>query len=436
MDFQNDFIFFPAISIATHTQIMKADFKVKGKSPRFYLNNLPESAKLFSHPYILTSAAHNFKNMDFMKSIGITDTKKDVNLIFGDSGGFQIKTGVIKDTPEIKDKLYSWMENNVTMAPIIDHPPTYPDGRPITDAEFEPFLVKTKENIEVLLKRTTRNKISWLNVTQGRLLKHRKYWYDSVKDYNLDGWAMGSLRKDPKTLLEAFAVFLESGELEKTDRCKHIHFFGITATKYMPLMIYIKHKMNKAGYKINVSMDSSYATQNGGWGKFLFSHNDHELIDHKTEESYWDDKGNFLSSEKSKGFLSYHLSNRLVGKVNGNVNLPCYCPVCVGVKLGDILNENALKTVGESYYYNVVQSHNVFVLKEYVNSLQSIIYTDSKDLYKSAFRSYDNYLFQFIDKMFDNPKKATALIEKEGAKLADRDEDVIMEQADITDLWQ
>jgi hypothetical protein len=110
--------------------------------------------------------------------------------------------------------------------------------------------------------------------------------------------------------------------------------------------------------------------------------------------------------------------------------------VCVGVKLGDILNENALKTVGESYYYNVVQSHNVFVLKEYVNSLQSIIYTDSKDLYKSAFRSYDNYLFQFIDKMFDNPKKATALIEKEGAKLADRDEDVIMEQADITDLWQ
>jgi len=415
MEYQSDFIFFPAISIATHTQIMKADFKVKGKSPRFYLNSLTDDKKLFNHPYILTSAAHNFKNINFMKDIGVNDVNKDVNLIFGDSGGFQIKTGVIKDTPEIKDKLYTWMENNVTMAPIIDHPPTY-NGDKVSEKDFDEYLNKTKENIEYLQKRPTKNKINWLNVTQGVLYEDRKKWYDAVKDYNLDGWAMGSLRKDARVILNAFAVFLEGGELEKKDRCKHIHFFGITATKYMPLMIYIKHKMHQAGYKINVSMDSSYATQNGGWGKFLFSHNDFEAI------NSIDNKESYLSSEKSKGFLSYHLSNRLIGKVNGDVNLPCYCPVCTGIKLKDILNDNALKTVGESYYYNVVQSHNVFVLKEYVNSLQNIIYTNSYDLYSSAFRSYDVYLFKLIDKMFDNPKQASYLIASEGERLSDREE--------------
>lgn len=433
MQFTKDFIFFPAISIATHTQIMKANFKVKGKSPRFYLNNVPKDTLLFHHPYILTSAAHNYKNINFMKDIGINDVNTDSNLIFGDSGGFQIKTGQIKDTPEIKDSLYTWMENNVNLAPIIDHPPVYPVGRKISNSEVNPFLDQTKHNIEILLNRPTKNKISWLNVTQGHVFDTRKYWFDNVKDYNLDGWAMGSMRKDPKTILEAFSVFLQAGELERKDRCKHIHFFGITATKYMPLMIYIKHIMNKAGYQINVSMDSSYATQNGGWGKFLFSHNKQELGSYEknknSEDIILDDFSDYRSSQKSSGFLSYHLSNRLSGKwstdpIFDNVMLPCYCPVCTDIKLKDIMNDNAMRTVGESFYYNVVQSHNVFVLKEYVKSLQNIIYTDSIDLYNSAFRSMDVKIFKIIDEMFENPSKADKIIDKHRVLLdSDRDAD-------------
>jgi queuine/archaeosine tRNA-ribosyltransferase len=380
-----DFIFFPAISIATHTQIMKANWKVKNKSPRFYLNNVPKEDLLFHHPYILTSAAHNFKHMDFSKQIGINDKTKDVNLIFGDSGGFQIKTGVIKDTDEIKNSLYSWMEQNVSLAPIIDHPPTHPDGKIISDEEFDSYLKKTIINLDVLMKRKTRDSVLWLNVIQGREYRHRKHWFDNVKDYNLGGWALGSLKSNPFILLTAFATLLDSREFENKNRNKHLHFFGITATRAMPYMIYIKHKMNKIGYTTNVSMDSSYATQNGGWGKYLL----------------------FPSAT---GFTSYHLSNKVIGKFQ-DVELPCYCPICSGINLKDILNEKALTNEKESFYYNVVQSHNVFVLKEYVRNIQSLIFTDSPELWASCFKSEQLKVFKIIDKMFDNIGKSYKVLE-------------------------
>lgn len=385
MKFTKDFIFFPAISIATHTQIMKSNWKVKEKSPRFYLNNVPKESLLFHHPYILTSAAHNYKHLDFGKQIGINNKETDINMIFGDSGGFQIKTGEIKDTPEVKDKLYTWMEQNVSLAPVIDHPPTHPDGKIIADDAFQDYLNKTTTNIDVLMKRKTKDSVLWLNVVQGREHRHRKLWYDTVKDYNLGGWALGSLKKNPYILLTAFAVMLDNGEFEHKIRNKHLHFFGITATKAMPYLIYIKYKMNKMGFTTNVSMDSSYATQNGGWGKYLL----------------------FPSST---GFTSYHLSNRLIDKFD-DVELPCYCPICSGIMLKDVLNEKALTNELESFYYNVVQSHNVFALKEYVRNIQSLVFTGCPDLWASCFKSEQLKVFKIIDKMFDNIGKSYKVIE-------------------------
>jgi tRNA-guanine family transglycosylase len=384
MKFYNETLFFPAISIATHTQLLKEDWKIKNKSPRFYLNSLKETKQLFRHPYILTSAGHNYKKMDFMKSIGIEDLSTDVNQVFGDSGGFQIATKTISGDDETIDKIYSWLEKNSTLAPIIDIPPwSDSTDSSITKADVDVALKRTKYNIEKLLKREKSN-VTWLNVTQSKKYEDRLRWYNEVKEYNLDGWALGSMTisRNFYVMLAAMATLIDSKEIENTKTCKHIHFFGITATRYMPVIIYIKHKLNKLGYKINVSFDSSYATQNGGWGKYLL----------------------FPSST---GFCSYHLSNKFIGKFK-DVELPCSCPVCKDIRLKDVLNEKSLTSEGQSYFYNVVQSHNVYVLTEYVRVLQSLIYTDYHDLMNTSFKSSQMKVFKIIDGMFERTDNRTA----------------------------
>jgi queuine/archaeosine tRNA-ribosyltransferase len=402
MDFYTDTLFFPAISIATHTQLLKENWKVKNKSPRFYLTSVAEETQLFRHPYILTSAGHNYKKMDFMKTLGINDIKKDVNQIFGDSGGFQIATGSLANTDEIINKLYSWLEVNSTLAPVIDVPPWNSNlDAVVTKQDTEKSLKLTKYNIEKLLSRK-KSDVLWLNASHCREYDDRMTWFNEVKDYNLDGWALGSISKNFYVILSAFATMIDSKELANTKRCQHIHFFGITATRYMPIIIYIKHKLNKLGYKINVSFDSSYATQNGGYGKYLM----------------------FPSAT---GFCSYHLSNKYLNKYQ-DVALPCDCPVCSDIRLKDILNENALRSVGQSYYYNVVQSHNVYLLLQYVKTLHSLIYTDCPELMSTAFKSGQLAIFKIIDEMFDTTKKTAYQIVTENETILHK-----IEEAQKTD---
>lgn len=390
MKYDNNAIFFPAISIATHTTIMKKNWLVNGKSPRFYLNGLKKEDQCFHHPYILTSAGHNYKDIDFMKSLGINDLDKDVNIIFGDSGGFQIGTGDLKCDDQTLEKLYSWMEVNSTVAPIIDVPPwsISKDTSNLSTSDMDEAIKKTKSNVSYLDKRGFKSGFDWLNVVHGHSYDQRNYWYKNIKDLDIhNGWALGSLRKNMYVILMAFSVLLDNKELDNYEKCKLIHFFGLSATRFMPIMIYIKHKLNKLGYKTNISFDSSYATQNGGWGKYLLY-------------------------PSSTGFMSYHLSNRLVDKFQ-NSKLPCNCPVCDGYTLQDILNEKALSNEGESLFYNVVQSHNVYMLVQYVEMLHSLIYTDCPELWETCFNAQQMKIFKVIDKMFDAPQgESHVVIEK------------------------
>lgn len=378
MKYDEKAIFFPAISIATHTTIMKKNWLVNGKSPRFYLNDQSPEDQCFHHPYILTSAGHNYKDVDFMKSIGINDLEKDTDIVFGDSGGFQIGTGELNCDDETLEKLYTWMERNSTVAPIIDVPPwsIRNDTSSLSTSDMDDAIKRTKKNVDYLQKRGFKGEFDWLNVVHGHSYEHRDYWYNHIKDIDVhNGWAIGSLRKNMYVVLMAFSVLMDNDEFSNEERCKLIHFFGLSSTRFMPIMIYLKYKLNQAGYKINVSFDSSYATQNGGWGKYLLY-------------------------PSSTGFMSYHLSNRLVGQFE-DTPLPCKCPVCKGYTHQDILNETALSNDGESLFYNVVQSHNVYMLVEYVDMLHSLIYTGNKDLWATCFKSEQLKTFNVIDKMFE-----------------------------------
>lgn len=388
MKYTDNVIFIPAVSIATHISTLKNDWHIHNKSPRFYLKYLNDDNRLFHHPYMLTSAAHNYKNINYAAQMGINDLKTDIDMLFGDSGGFQIATGAIQNvTDETLHDIYHWLETNATVAPIIDHPP-YTTGMSNVTNKMKDSIEITKHNINILLSRE-KTDTDWLNVLHGRSYEQRCWWYDEMNDYDFyNGWAIGSLRKNDFTILASIASLMDKGELEKY-RCKLIHFFGMSSMRFVPLMVYIKFKLNKKDYNINVSFDSSYATKDCAFGKYLTMMPD------------------------STGFASYHLSNKLIGKFNKDAKLPCKCSVCKDLTLGEVLNEKALKSKYEYFFYNVVQSHNVLLLRDYIDKIQNIIYSDCEHFWESAFKSSFLKTFKVVDKIFDaKPGKSYATLQK------------------------
>ena len=411
-------IFFPAVSIATHVSCVKNDYRINGKpdlSSRFYLKDHPGNDESFiKHPFLLTSAGHNYKNMSFAKDIGVEDLSKDIELLFGDSGGFQISSGAIKDLGlETKEKIYEWLHKNSNVAPIIDCPPhaTHSSNRNLDT--FKKSITDTVSNIEILEKSQFHGNTSWLNVIHGTVHSHRKQWYDSVKHFDFfEGWALGSLQRNYYVILCGIALLIDEGEFEKVDTCKLIHFFGTSSLKYIPLILYIKHKLNKMGSPINISFDSSYATRDCSFGKML------------------------IMMPNSQGLTSLHLTNKEIGNFNPDALLPSINPVCSGLKLGDVLNEDALKAASGYQFYNVIQNHNIYVLYEFVNKMWNIINTDNAHFVESGFKSEQLKLFKVIDKMFDAGKgKAHSELLKHMSILGDPEQPVSVEN-ELDDLFE
>lgn len=89
------------------------------------LNFFNKKSKLMYLPWGLYSAGQAVKNN---RSYHIDDmiskrNKKDVEFIIGDSGGYQIETGVIKwEGNKTKEKMLRWLENNCEISMILDFP--------------------------------------------------------------------------------------------------------------------------------------------------------------------------------------------------------------------------------------------------------------------------------------------------------------------------
>jgi queuine/archaeosine tRNA-ribosyltransferase len=382
MKYYKDTIFFPAVSIATHVSCVKNDYRIDSKpnmSSRFYLKqHQGDDYSFVDHPFILSSAGHNYKCTNYAKEIGINDFKKDVEVVFGDSGGFQIATGAVKNFNDgVVNRIHEWLITNSTLAPIIDHPP-YMTGLINRSTELvDSSIQTTKKHIDMLLKRDDVDKIDWLNVVHGTTYNERDYWYQQFKDYDFhSGWALGSLQRNDYVILAAFCSLWDNRVLE-SDKCQIVHFFGTSSMKFIPTIIYLKYKLAKMGYPVNISFDSSYATKDCSYGKML------------------------IMMPNSSGLTSYHLSNKLIGKFNPDASLPSINPVCKGLRLGDVLNEDALKAASGYQFYNVIQNHNIYTILEYFHKMQSIIFTDCPELWKTGFKVAQLRTFKIIDKMFD-----------------------------------
>lgn len=363
----NKSIYLPAL---TGPYLSKTDILHKnGKSFLFYKDNT-----LFHYPHFLVSAGSNYKKKTFSQDLNI-DLSKGIKL--GDSGGYQLATGVIKYTEDIVLQILDWLENNSNYAMNLDFPPFLK----AQEKDFTEKLGISVKNYELFAKHK-QGKTKLMNVIHGSNGARLGRWYEKVKDFDFEGgWGIGSI-KDGNIfyILANFFFLYEKGEINKfdsLDKTGIIHFLGFSRVKDIPLILYIQKKLNELDKNIILTFDSSYPFYTATFGNIFYSTTD-------------------------KGFKNYKISSDIFkngNKYNKDVQLPCSCPVCQNTTFGDII-EHLEKDEARTKFYLYLGSHNFYKMLQYIEDVQNLINIDCEEVNKSFFGEDVMEIIKIIDEAF------------------------------------
>ena len=253
------FVYFPSFSAGVYGAGCKMDSKLKnGVSCRFYSKEFPEE---FYYPYFLWPAAHFYKRKDLKEVWGFGPEVE----LFGDSGGYQIASGAIKWTPELKEDILDWLENNSTIAMNLDIPP-----RLQYNNKFSECLDISRENIKFFHENRKGN-TKFLNIIQGNNLLTYKKWYDEVKSFDFEGWAIGGASGSIFRLASGLCALLEGKEHFK-DYNKFLHILGTSKIIDFFILAQLQKSFNDVGSKITVTTDSSSPNRSTVYGMVYYGY--------------------------------------------------------------------------------------------------------------------------------------------------------------------
>lgn len=208
----------------------------KGQDFKFW-----SDSSVFKYPYLLTSAffgmEERFESVNYREQIKYP---KDL-LHIGDSGGFQMVTQDFNPDPT---RVLRWLESNCDIGMNLDIPITAKGHGTIPPMNiFKEALDKSVKNFDVFQQcRDDDSKLKLYNILHGQTIEYMDVWYDGVKDFSFEGWAIGIKPPSPFMMGLAFLYLYEKGVLDNTHG---LHFFGTSGYKVIPLICYISKKILK-----------------------------------------------------------------------------------------------------------------------------------------------------------------------------------------------
>lgn len=195
---------------------------------------LDQSNPLFRLSHVLYSAG---QALNQTKDSIITKRDRKFTRVIGDSGGFQIANNS-KSLNPIRDRprILQWLETHCDLAMTLDVPtgPTrfanhnypYPTPQACLDA--------TLEHLKYFERNRTPGKVHFLNVLQGNTPREADHWYEAVKHYRFEGWAIaGILRRNMYEVCRRVIIMANDGLLQNKS---WIHVLG-TSTLDMAVML-------------------------------------------------------------------------------------------------------------------------------------------------------------------------------------------------------
>ena len=257
----NKFKYFPSFSVAGFGDALRQNYKFDdGFSCRFYSDDFPEK---YRHIEFLISAGHFIKNNPYLyDEHGFTDK----NLIMGDSGGYQIASGAIKWDKLIREKIFNWLEHNSDIAMNLDIPPKIK-----YEGMYEECLKISKDNFKYFADKQSGN-TDFLNIVQGTNEFEYVNWYNEMKDFPFQGWAVGGGGRNVYTFMSGVMSLLNGKEHLK-DTNKYFHILGISKISDFLMLNQLQKSLNEVGSDIVVTTDSSSPDRAVVFGSYYYNYN-------------------------------------------------------------------------------------------------------------------------------------------------------------------
>ena len=370
-DKSRDFaVFLPAISNFYNTFISKQ--RVTGgthipaeRIPKGFdngvegLNFLNPEKGMFTYPTALYSAGHACLDMEQVNDRDSMCVNRDrkFSTIVGDSGGYQIGRGVIKfdwkdfegnKANKVRSDILNWLELTSDWAMTLDVPTWAADdlNSPKTGlTSFEDTLDGTIYNNKFFQKnRLGQTKL--LNVLQGDDWETAQIWYDAVKDFEFEGWAMGGINMcDMEVMLKRLIIMRDEKKLEGKD---WMHVLG---TSQLDWACYLTGVQRQVREHINPNFTMSFDSASA----FLSTANGLVYTQNMFTPSRW----SFIMDKAPD-------DKKLKGS---NIPFPFQSAIGDRLKMGDVcwygegdLNKNNKegKTAWDSFSYCLMMAHNVY----------------------------------------------------------------------------
>ena len=238
------------------------------------LDFLDESKGLFFYKHALYSAGHaalDPARSDIVESM-VMKRDRSKTWILGDSGGYQVSTGVLKfpwdkpiDGPEanaVKDKIQNWLEYSSDYSMLFDFPTSSIDNPKSPITSFKQCLDESLINFDYFL-RNRQGKTKYLNVIQGRTLHESTTWFNEIKDLPFEGWAFAGAHNNDFEMILTRIIEMRDGhyfeENSQGDKRNWLHFLGQSRLMPACAFTHIQRKLREqlSDDELHVSFDSA-----------------------------------------------------------------------------------------------------------------------------------------------------------------------------------
>ena len=252
---QKDFaVFLPSISSIYARQVSTPPERQIANLPLGLhdLNFLEPDGNLFYYPAALYSSGHSVWDLPQSDIQEAMVQKRDKNrtVIVGDSGGYQIATGVLKwpwqkkasqtdaewgrDKDAIRMQILRWLEHSTDYSMVLD----VPTGSllkfgndPVTGENLHPgvknfrdCLDRSMENHDFFIKNRREGETKFMNVLQGRNQEEGDIWWDVVKDLPFETWAFSNVQASNFAMNLRRIIIMRDGKY--LDGRDWIHYLG------------------------------------------------------------------------------------------------------------------------------------------------------------------------------------------------------------------
>lgn len=218
------------------------------------------ASKLFYLPAALYSAGHE-RNFNKPHKTMVTERNGPDALVFGDSGGYQIINGIISaKTDNQRAAIFNWQQGQCDFAMTLDVPTAAIANKNSAYNDFESCLHDTLEHLTTFkqLYDAAQGQLKLLNVLQGRDGREADIWYEAVKDYDFNGWAIaGPLKKDFYEVMRRVLILLQDNKIG--GKYEWLHFLGVGDLKTASLLTIIRDGLRQHlnDRDIHCSLDTS-----------------------------------------------------------------------------------------------------------------------------------------------------------------------------------